>query len=228
MPKALRLSLLLILTLASVLINAEPAEAQGLGEGTSTSGLFGNRTLGQGISSGRAGGGTPGSRTTQDISSAGSITGSERFIQDNRQGQFVGSDTGELANVRSQVGAGSQGGNPLQGLESLVNRFGSQNPNQGAPGAVSNTRRTIRAPLRIGFEQFGSASANVAVDFKNRLNRVPQIPNSGAINVRMVGRIAVLTGTVDSENSRTLAESLARLEPGISDVRNELTVGTPQ
>jgi len=225
MPKALHASLLLVLTLTLMFALASTVTAQGLGSGTSTSGLFGSRTLGQGISAGQTGGGTPGSRTTQDISDAGSISGSERFIQDNRQGQFVGSDTGELANVRSQAGAGRQGGNPLQGLESLVNQFGSQNPNQGQGGAT-NSRRAIRAPLRIGFELVGSA--NVSVDFTNRLERIPQMRSAGDINVRMIGRTAVLTGTVDSESSRTLAESLARLEPGISAVRNELTVGTPQ
>ena len=48
--------------------------------------------------------------------------------------------------------------------------------------------------------------------------------NQAPIKVEMEGRTAVLTGTVDTDHARDLAERLAMLEPGISDVRNELIV----
>ena len=46
----------------------------------------------------------------------------------------------------------------------------------------------------------------------------------GPITVNLVGQTAVLQGTVASDADRQLAEDLARLEPGVMAVQNDLAV----
>lgn len=213
-----------ISTLLLLAVQSQIVFAQGFGTGSSGSGLFGSRNFGQGISSGRNSGlsATPGTNIQQLQSEAGTVTGSERFIQQNRQpGQFVGADTGEISNVRSQ--ATGQGA----GLQSLLNALSrpNQNRQQAGPQNNLNSRRQFRVPLRLGFKPALSES-HVSTNFKNLLSRIPQVASSSSINVSMAGRMAVLTGTVQSEAERDLVARLARLEPGISSVQNDLVVGS--
>jgi hypothetical protein len=204
------------------------------GGGSSTYGSFGNRTLGGGLS-GRstAGGstsqGTPSLQTLQQ--DAGGVQGNERFLRENRQGAFVGADTGDAANLRSiqAQGQAASGLNSLFGPQgafsqfSRMNRqqdFNNQNQNQG-PG---------RKPLRfrisadIATTNVSSSPTTVSREFEARLKKIPAMENAGSIQVAMQGRTAVLTGTVRTQRDRELAEGLAMLEPGISAVRNELVV----
>jgi len=55
-------------------------------------------------------------------------------------------------------------------------------------------------------------------------NRIPGLAELGAIVVVSEGRTTVLRGTVSTEANRQLAENLARLEPGVVAVRNELVL----
>lgn len=52
-------------------------------------------------------------------------------------------------------------------------------------------------------------------------------PNSN-IQVAVDGATVVLRGSVANENERRLAEGMARLEPGVRNVRNELTITAPR
>jgi len=52
-------------------------------------------------------------------------------------------------------------------------------------------------------------------------------PHLGRVTVSVQGDTAVLLGTVPSERDRAIVEQLLRFEPGIWQVRNELTVAAP-
>lgn len=109
-----------------------------------TTGLFGERTLGVGSSSSARDRGATGS------SSAGQITGNERFVRENRQpGQFVGADTQDTRSFFSQVDQGGAGGS--RGSSGIGNRnsLGTGNRNQFGLGGA--------APFGFGTQgQFGS------------------------------------------------------------------------
>ena len=57
--------------------------------------------------------------------------------------------------------------------------------------------------------------------------KIPQVRGSGSVNVAMEGQIAVLRGEVKSQHDRDLIGRMLLLEPGVSDVRNELVVAPP-
>ena len=59
------------------------------------------------------------------------------------------------------------------------------------------------------------------------LRRVPQIARRSTIRVAVQNETAILRGEVATQHDRELAENLARLEPGVWDVKNELVVRSP-
>lgn len=165
------------------------------GAGAATSGMMGQGTNGSQM--GRAGG----------IGGLGGLGG-------------IGG-MGGLGGIGGMGGLGGMGG--MGGLGR-----GGMNQMQGGAGAQAS--RLIRTRIRVGFQPrvaiaASTISANNAVTrildraiVSRSIGRLP-------IKVEMEGRTAVLKGTVESDHDRGLAERLAMLEPGISDVRNELTVG---
>jgi len=216
-------------------------EASGQG-GQSTSGMFGSRTLGGGIGGGTGNMfGSPGNRVEQAQSGAGELGGNERFVRDNRQpGAFVGADTADTSNFFSVLagsGLGGQGGLLSGGLggnrsqggllsgglgTNRANRFSQTSSRLGGRG-----RSTFTAALSIGFEYPKPAAAEVSTRLQERLARIAQIRRLTPLVVTFHGRTAVLRGAVATEHDREMVARLARMEPGVREVQNELTVGAP-
>ncbi len=223
--------------LSAIALSAPPAV---YGQQSGSSAFGGSRTLGQGTSSksgsssGQGGGRSPsssgggmsagGGNLQQQQSGAGQVSGNERFVPGSRQsGTFVGGDTGDVRNARSQ-GGGAMGGRG--GLQQLFSQF--RNANQTGQGNTSNSSRTLRAPLTVGFSLPDQSAASVGGNFEKYLSRMPAMSSNANVSVSMEGRVAVLRGTVSTEHERDLAGRLALFEPGISDVRNELVVATAE
>jgi osmotically-inducible protein OsmY len=230
---------------------ASPAAAQftqsNIGGGTSTYGSFGNRTLGGGMNGpssanftgnngamGNTFGSTAGAAGTTGQQTAGSgLTGSERFLRQNRQGAFVGADSGDAGNLMSQAGQGGMNGmNGMFNPQSMFSQFARMNQqrqnnfnnrNNGRGGKNKELRVAIKAD--ISTTNLAASPTNVSRQFASRLRNLPALENTAAVQVTMEGRTAILTGTVASERDRELVAGLAMLEPGISAVQNNLVVG---
>jgi len=194
---------------------------------TSGTSLFGERSFGSGTSStrnslGASIGGTPGNRTTSAQADVGQVTGSERFLRENRQpGQFVGADNTDAANLRSQAQGQNFGG--LGGLGPL-GAFANQN--QFNPQGQGNTanQRTVRTPIRLGFTPSRTPPAQLAGRLQVRFTKIPQLENAAVIAVQVQGKTVVLSGVAASDYARDLAARLAMLEPGVGAVQNDLIV----
>lgn len=173
-----------------------------------------------------------------------------------QQSAFVGSQNG--GNFRSLQGTqGAQGANGMQGqgmtgMQGLgatglggrggaggitglrtslqgnrQNGFNAQQAQRSQQGG-SQGQTQIRIPLRLGFQPQAIAAPRFNVNFSDRLAKMPSFQRVGAINVSLEGRTAILRGTVASESDRQLAASLARLEPEVLAVQNELVVGSTE
>jgi hypothetical protein len=185
----------------------------------------------------------PGAASLQSGDVGGMITGNERFLRENRQaGQFVGGTTAGVGALRGQDPTTAPGSTGMFGTTSRFSPFnafgpyGMMNPmtamyQQGMYNQLSRQRRPLRMPVQLGFAPAAITAATktpVAQRVQTRLAHLPQLrANPGAVKVEMEGRIAVLTGQVASEHDRNLIGRLLLLEPGIADVRNELTVAPP-
>jgi osmotically-inducible protein OsmY len=66
-----------------------------------------------------------------------------------------------------------------------------------------------------------------AEDIATVLQRTRRISRQSSIRVIVQNETAILRGEVATVHERDLAENLARLEPGVWDVKNELVVRSP-
>jgi hypothetical protein len=196
--------------------------------GTTTSGMFGSRSLGGGTTSNTqaaaarsaSAGATGASGLAQGQTPLATGQAAMPFQTLQRAG-FVGRDTTDTTNVRSQEGAGNQAANMFQSLFSGANSdFNNQNASQ-------KPKLPLRLQLRIGFTPKPVATSQFTAKFASRLSRLPGLSAVGPIVVTMEGQTAVLQGRVATEADRELAQDLAMLEPEVLDVRNELLVGPP-
>lgn len=93
----------------------------------------------------------------------------------------------------------------------------SVSPLQG-PGGPYTT-------FRAGFDVSRPADNRLGAKLTRQLTASPRIAKSTPIQVEIQGQTAILTGTVASEYDRRIAEQAVRMEAGIWNVRNDLTVG---
>jgi BON domain-containing protein len=212
---------------------AGPAHAQ-----TTSTGAFGSRTVGG--SSGTSAPRTSTGSSTQSTSANGmtlmqnvdgGVSGGERYVRGNRQGQFVGVGSEDTRAVGvSQAGGGNSGqqfGNLLGGrngsaLGQLLQN--SQFNQQGRTQSGRNGTTQLRIPIRLGFNPRPIATSKVTAQLQTRLGRLPALTTVGPIEVALEGEAVVLRGMVASEGDRQLAEELLMLEPEVTLVKNELKV----
>ena len=129
----------------------------------------------------------------------------------NRMGSFGG--MGRMGGMGGMMGMGMMG----MGR----NMFG-MNQQTGM-----NNQKVIRTRTVLGFTPPAVASSSgLERSYQRIIDRVLERGDygSGNVSLAMEGEVAVLSGTVESDHARGLAERLALLEPGIAAVRNELIV----
>lgn len=226
-------------------LTATTASAQ-FGASTSGSGMGGNITAGQRTFSGSSSNNSLGTGSSnsssgqQNANSGSSLTGNERFVRGNRQGAFVGADSGDTTNAYSQTGAngqaagrngltGTTGRNTLTGRNTATSqsRLGQNQQNQnnlGGNTAGGTSKAPIRTTLVVGFTPPKVSPSVLGNRLQSHLTTTRGLERLGPLQVAVQGREVVLRGTVRSEHDRELAEQLALLEPGVASVRNELQV----
>ena len=118
-------------------------------------------------------------------------------------------------------GRGGFGGGLGGGLGGGFNQLGG---NQFGGQGGQTTRQTLRAKMTIGFEWPALPVNVVSARFEKRLSSIPRLKILTPVKVTMEKETAILRGTVARERDRDLIARLALLEPGISNVRNQLIV----
>lgn len=224
------------------------AQATAWGQITTSSGMFGSRTLGGGLSAGTrtfGGGsiigtsrtpGTSGGSLSQLNPSVGQLTGSERFLRSNAQaGEFVGTSSREMEGFVGATQAGQNVGrqSTSTGLESgLSSRAPSRpggasragGPSRPAAARGRGSTTSLRTAIRVGFRHPAVAPSQVSATLAQRLSRSRRIESLSRMEVVLQGGTATLRGVVATDHARALAGQLARLEPGVQQVNNELVV----
>lgn len=205
----------------------------------SSSGLFGSRSVGGGVTAGSSSAFGSASQGQGGLAqpaqqSAGLVTGNERFVRDARApGQFVGADSADSSAFNSMQQTGGRNtmmrGNQFSQFNQLGQFLRNQqfNPNQAGANAPRQ-RAQIPVALRLGFEAPVVPAAPVQTRLTTRVQRVLNVAPSRPVTINVEGRVAILRGTVATEHEKLLAEKLAMLEPGISEVKNDLVVAPPR
>jgi len=224
------------LTVAAMAAFSVVFASTAFGQSKTSSGMLGSRTTGTSASTGRS---TTGSTSTSGASGAaasGSSTAAPANVATTSQnvastavqttqqrGAFVGADSGDTTNARSLQALNGQTGRATNNGASQLQNLFSQSLQQLNQSTQRAARPQIRVPLRMGFQPQPVSAAKVRI-FEDNLNKLPAIRFIGQPQVVMQGRTAVLRGIVATEDDRRLAENLAKMEPEVLDVRNELRV----
>ena len=169
---------------------------------------------------------SPGTRTAfgsgsglANQASVGQIQGRERFVRANRRpGQFVGADAQDLTTTMRNFSI--LGGRAAR-QANLGLRSASAPPQ---PTARTGTPLPFQAKLEAAFDYPQPNAQATSQRIVEHLKGARGIKSAGPIQVVIQGETAILRGQVGSQHDRALAEQLARLEPGVWQVQNELTV----
>ena len=163
-------------------------------------------------------------------------TGPQRFLSvDRTTSQFAGGTNMFLAPGTAQGGAaGAMSPMGQAGMMGGMSPMGTLNALMASNmiNNLSRQRRPLRMPITLGIEPTAALVAaaeptHVGERVQSKLVKIPQVRSSGSVKVEMEGKIAVLRGQVKSQRDRDLIGRMLLLEPGISDVRNELVVAPP-
>jgi hypothetical protein len=157
-------------------------------------------SFGQGSSFGRGAGGT-GGFGGQRGGQFGGLGGMNQFGGLNQLGRSGFGQYGQNGRGFNQFNQGQRG----------------QNNMQNAPRVRTRTTLGFARPVRSG-------GAVVTQRVSDRVGRSVERLGGTDVAVQMEGPVAILRGTVPTSHARNLAEQLARLEPGIDQVQNELEV----
>ena len=217
--------------------------ASGMSGGSSASGgsgMFGSsRSLGGGSSAGTrslTGGGSGANGQPQ----AGALDSNSRFLRQNRQGgQFVGQNPDGAQSFIGALGAqqqGQQGRNNRNGANSLRPGAGGRQQNQNNQNddddeqgsSQTGVRRLYHPHLVVDFDYPTPEPAKLSATLQGVMSRAKRLESRVPYEVSMTGRTAILRGEVGTARDRVVAEKLVLLEPGVSQVQNELTVRAAQ
>jgi hypothetical protein len=247
MTTQFRCTALMIAGIAGLFI-ADVASAQFSMGGSTSTGSFGSRTLGGSTSSNRTGRSTGASSSSNSLNGitgqngqngqngqGGGLgaTGSERYIRGNRNGSFVGADSGDgAANSYSGMAGGANGMGGMGGLGGMMGnqmmmqamRQGAQNQNQGNK---QQQKLTVRTPFRVDAMSQPVLTTTFTARMQTRYSNLPALQGKAKIEPVLEGDVLVLRGQVESAAARQLAEDLLSLEPGVGQVRNELVIAQP-
>ncbi len=157
---------------------------------------------------------------------------SETFTLDRGAGN-AGATADTVTAIRGSAGGGASAQaarGPGQG-GGFLNEIGRLFGGQGGFGAGQNaatTRRSIRAPLSLGFSRDEIPNAPtpqvVVQHFEARFLLMPMFQNDARIRVSLQDSTAVLSGNVATAKQKEMAQRLAMFEPGVKTVQNNLVV----
>jgi hypothetical protein len=182
-------------------VPAEQAKAQ----------LFGPRSIGRN---------TRGQQMTA-LESAGSVDETRRFVRGQRAANnFVGSDRDEAAAFIGNVQATNDGE-----VTDSVTGLREQPTARVNRARVRKTTGLYAARLSPNFARQPQQSGHAVVRpaYSAALNSLSE-QRGFQISLSPTRRSAILTGTVQSEHDRQIAELLVMFEPGLENVKNDLQV----
>lgn len=131
-------------------------------------------------------------------------------------------------NARNNANRNNRGRNANRGQRGGNQNFQPFNNNGNRNGNSRNTRRAVRPRQRINFQYPARATTEVVTALRTQFTTLAEnYPALAGVTVSAKDGRVELSGEVDSPERRHLAALIARMEPGVSEVVNHLTVRSP-
>ncbi|RCS54336.1 BON domain-containing protein [Bremerella cremea] len=180
---------------------------------------FGNGSISSGSSSasGNFGGSSGGS------GSAGVSNGGTSMMSQNALNPFGGGGgtTGSIGGMTNGLGSRSTSRSSFGQFGGFNSMFGNQ---AFQNGFGQNDKARLPTRLAIKFKHPSIPISVVNGDISRRVSKVAKFPN---VTVIVEGRVATVTGSVASEDDFELVDRFVSLEPGVSEVDNQVVVLEP-
>jgi hypothetical protein len=188
----------------------------GFGGGMGSSG-FGGGMGGMGSGFGSSGFGNSG------MGGGSSMFGNSGFGNSygGTQQNFIGRDANDMQATFGQLGKAS-----TQFFNNM-NRNMKNNSRRSTKKTVQNPGQPIRVAVNVAFDAPRPPSDQMALEVRTRLAKILAEHHMSQPMVKIEGDTVVLSGTARSENERDVISQLLAIEPGIRNVRNEMTVPQP-
>jgi hypothetical protein len=143
-----------------------------------------------------------------------------------RQGLVGQANTRFVGN--QQAMQNQTGQNQFNNRQNTGNRGRGQNANQNNNQAGANqNQRTVRPQLIVAFDRPQGVAERSTLTLAQRFQKLSSRKAFEGITIEADGGKLTLRGEVDSAQTGKLAVTLARMEPGVKSVKNELTVREP-
>jgi osmotically-inducible protein OsmY len=199
--------------------------------------VFGLQSAGWGQQQGGSGGGSTGlvgnTLGTGGGSSAFGQFGDLSRMADAQSGDFVGVSVDDARAAMTATGAqrGGAGGRGQTGRSPFgSSQFGRALQAFSSGFRSSRSTTQVRTKIRLGFsvpQPKPAQLAQLGSSLEQRLEKSSWVQTRSPMDVSIQSGTATLRGVVATEDDRRLAERLARLEPGIRRIDNQLTLSPP-
>jgi hypothetical protein len=141
-------------------------------------------------------------------------------MQSGQQG-FVGRDNSDMANVFRQMGRSSN-----QFFQQLNRTMGRGGRGRRNSSQEENAALAVRVRLDV-VDQPRMQPTIAANNVRTRLASTLSSRSIVAPEVELAGDTVILRGVAKSESQRLVIEQLAKMEPGVFAVDNQMTVASP-
>lgn len=147
------------------------------------------------------------------------------FTQLTNTGVGASTDSVRSLNTTAVAGGGTTTtggrGGGLGGLGGFgLGGFGASGFGQSATQAKPTLRTRLRSSVSVAPLQ----TQQIQSSAQSRFYQTPSISRMSGVQVSMIEGTAVINGVVRSEKDRRMSELLMRLEPGVRNVSNQVTV----
>ena len=137
------------------------------------------------------------------------------------QQNFVGRDATDMQATFGQMGKAS-----TQFFNNM-NRNMRNSSRRSTKKTVQNPAQPTRVAVKVAFDTPRPSSEQAVRDIRTRLAKLLAANHMSQPTLNMEGDTVVLSGTAASENERDVISQLLAIEPGVRNVRNEMTIGRP-
>lgn len=152
----------------------------------------------------------------------GAIRGNERFVRGNRRRtDFIGTDSQD---EQTFVGTGTVVSGEVRSATEGFEIKTSEEANERLRSATQQRNVMYDPRLTVGFEFNPLSPEAMEERLQRRLASSPHFERLDRVSLSVEAETVTLAGEVATDHERTLIGLLLLLEPGISEVRNQLTV----
>jgi hypothetical protein len=137
------------------------------------------------------------------------------------QSNFIGRDANDMQATFGQMGRAS-----TQFFNNM-NRNMRNSSRRSTKKTVQSVGQPMRVEVKVAFNSPRPPAAQVARDIRTRLAKILAEHHMSQPTVNMEGDTVVVGGVAASENERDVISQLLAIEPGIRNVRNEMTISQP-